>query len=148
MLKLEAVDGVEPLAERQLRGVVAAGTCPQCRAAVGEAKAYKWSPEGERMRGVDSEGHGKSMMDIHGQRWSQDYLARNMKLLTIPEVADAMKVSEKTVRRLIKRGDLPAFKVGDRGQLRVEEAELERYVESQRVRSGDAFAPQEVEPTE
>jgi excisionase family DNA binding protein len=100
------------------------------------------------MRGVDSEGHGESMMVIHGQRWSRDHLARNMKLLTIPEVADAMKVSEKTVRRLIKRGDLPAFKVGDRGQLRVEEAELERYVESQRVRAADALAPQEVEPTE
>ncbi|MCC6645129.1 MAG: helix-turn-helix domain-containing protein [Polyangiaceae bacterium] len=71
-----------------------------------------------------------------------------MKLLTIPEVSEAMKVSEKTVRRLIKRGDLPAFKVGDRGQLRVEEAELERYVESQRVRAADALAPQEVEPTE
>lgn len=100
------------------------------------------------MRRVDSEGHGESMMAIHGQRWSRDYLARNMKLLTIPEVADAMKVSEKTVRRLIKRGDLPAFKVGDRGQLRVEEAELERYVESQRVRAADALAPQDVEPTE
>lgn len=33
VLELEAVDGVEPLAERQLRGVVAAGTWPQQRAA-------------------------------------------------------------------------------------------------------------------
>ena len=52
-----------------------------------------------------------------------------MNLLTIPVVAEALKVSEKTVRRLIKRGDLPAFKVGDRGQLRVDEQDLERYVE-------------------
>jgi excisionase family DNA binding protein len=72
-----------------------------------------------------------------------------MKLLTVPEVAEAMKVSAKTVRRLIKRGDLPAYRVGDRGQLRVEERELERYVESQRVRSADLTKPQqEVEPTE
>lgn len=72
-----------------------------------------------------------------------------MKLLTVPEVADAMKVSAKTVRRLIKRGDLPAYRVGERGQLRVEERELERYVESQRVRSDDLTKPQpEVEPTE
>ena len=69
-----------------------------------------------------------------------------MKLLTIPEVAEAMKVSEKTVRRLIKRGDLPAFKVGDRGQLRVEEQELQRYIESTRVRAGDPSAPEEGEP--
>lgn len=57
-----------------------------------------------------------------------------MKLLTIQEVADLMKISESTVRRLIQGGQIAAFKVGDRGQLRVEENELERYVESQRVR--------------
>jgi len=56
-----------------------------------------------------------------------------MRLLTVQEVADAMRVSEKTVRRLIKRGDLPAYKVGDRGQLRVKERELEGYIEAQRV---------------
>lgn len=33
ILELEAVDGVEPLRERQLRAVVAAGTWPQQRAA-------------------------------------------------------------------------------------------------------------------
>lgn len=72
-----------------------------------------------------------------------------MKLLTLPEVAEAMKVSEKTVRRLIKRGDLPAYRVGERGQLRVEERELERYVESKRVRAADLTKPhQDVEPTE
>jgi putative molybdopterin biosynthesis protein len=56
-----------------------------------------------------------------------------MKLLTVQDVAEAMKVSDRTVRRLIKRGDLTAYKVGDRGQLRIKERELERYVESQRV---------------
>ncbi len=80
-------------------------------------------------------------------RDGQESVLTNMKLLTIPEVAEAIKVSEKTVRRLIKRGDLPAYKVGDRGQLRVEEQELERYVESQRVRPTDARSPNEVEPT-
>ena len=57
-----------------------------------------------------------------------------MKLLTVQEVADTMKVSEKTVRRLIKRGDLAAYRVGDRGQLRVKERDLEQYVNAQRVR--------------
>jgi excisionase family DNA binding protein len=56
-----------------------------------------------------------------------------LKLLTVREVAEAMRVSEKTVRRLIKRGDLTAYKVGDRGQLRVKEVEMERYLEAQRV---------------
>ena len=56
-----------------------------------------------------------------------------MKLLSIQEVADTMKVSQKTVRRLIKRGDLAAYKVGARGQIRVKEGDLERYVEAQRM---------------
>jgi excisionase family DNA binding protein len=56
-----------------------------------------------------------------------------LKLLTVREVAEAMRVSEKTVRRLIKRGDLTAYKVGDRGQLRVKEIEMVRYLEAQRV---------------
>lgn len=56
-------------------------------------------------------------------------------LLTVRQVSEAIKVSEKTVRRLIKRGDLVAYKIGDRGQLRVEEQELERYLESQRVQA-------------
>lgn len=59
--------------------------------------------------------------------------ARKMKLLTVQEVADMMKVSEKTVRRLIKRGDLAAYKVGERGQLRIKECDLEQYVEAKRV---------------
>lgn len=72
-----------------------------------------------------------------------------MKLLTVRDVAAAMKVSQKTVRRLIKRGDLVAYKLGERGQIRVNEHELERYIESQRVRTGDASEPiLEVEPNE
>ncbi len=69
-----------------------------------------------------------------------------MKLLTVPEVADAMKVSEKTVRRLIKRGLLPAFQIGEKGQLRVDEGELHRYIESQRVAPG--VSPTQAEETE
>lgn len=89
------------------------------------------------------------MLSTHGQDWSLHHPPGNMKLLTVPEVAEAMKVSEKTVRRLIKRGDLPAYGLGARGQLRVEERELERYVESQRVRAADLTKPQqEEEPTE
>lgn len=89
-------------------------------------------------------------MVTHGHPWPQLRRAKDMKLLTVPEVAEAMKVSEKTVRRLIKRGDLAAYKLGERGQLRINEQELERYVESQRVQTGDAATPLQelVEPNE
>lgn len=66
-----------------------------------------------------------------------------MKLLTLQEVAEALKVSSKTVRRLIKRGELPGYRLGERGQLRVDERELELYVESQRVRAVDLTERQE-----
>ncbi len=59
-----------------------------------------------------------------------------MNLLTVQDVAETMKVSEKTVRRLIKRGDLAAYKVGERGQLRIKECDLEEYLEAQRVEVG------------
>lgn len=57
----------------------------------------------------------------------------SMMMFTIQEVADKMKVSNKTIRRLIKRGDLVAYRVGDRGQLRVKADDLEQYLEKQRV---------------
>ncbi len=58
-----------------------------------------------------------------------------MRLLTLREVADALQVSEKTVRRLVGRGDLVGFKVGDRGQVRVKEEDLEAYLEAQRIQA-------------
>ena len=66
-----------------------------------------------------------------------------MRLLTIQEVAETMRISEKTVRRLIKRGDLIAYKVGDRGQLRIKEQDLGEYLESQRVSPRKREQPKE-----
>ena len=64
-----------------------------------------------------------------------------MQLLSIQEAAETMKVSEKTVRRLIKRGAIAADWVGERGQLRVKEREIERYLEAQRVEIDKTAAP-------
>lgn len=45
-----------------------------------------------------------------------------------------MNYSEKTVRRLIARGDLPAIQPGGAGgRIRVDQDELERWLETQRV---------------
>lgn len=55
-------------------------------------------------------------------------------ILTLEEVADFLKTSVKTVRRLIGSGELPAFKV--RGQLRVRKSDLEAYIDRQLERSG------------
>lgn len=57
----------------------------------------------------------------------------HIEYLTLHEVAEAVKVSETTVRRWDRSGDLPAFKVGDRGQIRVHPAELRAFMERSRV---------------
>jgi excisionase family DNA binding protein len=47
-------------------------------------------------------------------------------LLTVSEVCEAMRVSNMTVYRLIKSGDLPAIRLGK--AYRVLESEVERYL--------------------
>ncbi len=61
------------------------------------------------------------------------YRRHDLKILTLQEVADTLQVSERTIRRLVNRGDLAGFKVGDRGQLRVKIEDLQAYLERQRV---------------
>jgi excisionase family DNA binding protein len=50
-------------------------------------------------------------------------------LLTLDEVAQALRVSVVTVRRLISDGALKAIKV--RGQVRVRQVDLDAYLNSQ-----------------
>jgi excisionase family DNA binding protein len=47
-------------------------------------------------------------------------------LLTVVQVAERLAVCEKTVRRLIDRGDLPVLRVG--GSIRIEPAQLEAWL--------------------
>jgi len=54
-------------------------------------------------------------------------------LLTVAEVASAMRVSNMTVYRLIKSGELPAVRVGKNYRLR--ESDLERFLEDRSVRT-------------
>ena len=53
------------------------------------------------------------------------------KMYSLREVAENLKVSEATIRRLINDGQLRALKV--RGQLRIDEKDLTTYLLSCRV---------------
>ena len=53
-------------------------------------------------------------------------------LLTVAEVAAAMRVSTMTVYRLIKTGELGAVRVGR--SYRIRETDLERFLEERSVR--------------
>jgi excisionase family DNA binding protein len=57
-------------------------------------------------------------------------------LLTVAEVAAIMRVSNMTVYRLIRGGDLPAIRVGK--NYRIREAEAQRYLTERSVRVREA----------
>ncbi len=48
------------------------------------------------------------------------------RLLTIPQTAEVFQVSEKKVRRLIKTGELVAYRIGL--QLRIADEDIWRYL--------------------
>jgi len=54
--------------------------------------------------------------------------AERLKLLTLPEAAELLHVSTRTLQRMIRRSELPAFKVG--GQWRLRESQLTQWIEA------------------
>lgn len=50
------------------------------------------------------------------------------RFLTLSDVADVLNISSSQTYALVRTGELPAIKVGGRGQWRVERDELEGYI--------------------
>jgi len=63
-------------------------------------------------------------------------VTEHLTLLTVREVAAAMRVSTMTVYRLIRSGALPAIRVGK--HFRIRESDLEHYLQAQTI-GGDAW---------
>ncbi|HET6165738.1 MAG TPA: helix-turn-helix domain-containing protein [Marmoricola sp.] len=55
-------------------------------------------------------------------------MAASPRFLTLADVAEILNTSSAQVYALVRRGDLPAIKIGGRGQWRVEASELEEYI--------------------
>ncbi len=53
-------------------------------------------------------------------------------ILTLKEVAEYLKLAEKTAYRLAAEGKLPGFKVG--GSWRFKREDVEKWIEEQKVR--------------
>ncbi len=51
------------------------------------------------------------------------------RFLTLADVAEVLNTSSAQVYALVRRGDLPAIKIGGRGQWRVEASQLETFIE-------------------
>src|SRR5712691_6826737 len=56
-------------------------------------------------------------------------------LLTTEEVADLLRVEIVTVRRLVNRGELPAYRIGN--EYRFTRVDLEEFIKRQRVSTGE-----------
>lgn len=52
-------------------------------------------------------------------------------ILTLPEVAQLLKVAEKTVYTMAQKGEIPAFKV--RGQWRFKREDIDGWIEAQKA---------------
>ena len=50
------------------------------------------------------------------------------RFLTLADVAETLNISAAQTYALVRSGDLPAIKVGGRGQWRVESSALEEYI--------------------
>ena len=53
-------------------------------------------------------------------------------VMTVREVAEYLKVKERTIYRLLSLGDIPAFKVG--GSWRFRRGEIDQWTESNAIR--------------
>lgn len=51
------------------------------------------------------------------------------RFLTLDQAAEELATSHSQLYALVRRGDLPALKLGGRGQWRIERAALETYIE-------------------
>ena len=53
------------------------------------------------------------------------------RFLTLADVAETLNISDRQTYALVRRGELPAIRIGGRGQWRVEATELEQYIAKQ-----------------
>lgn len=54
-------------------------------------------------------------------------------MMTVEEVRSRLRVSDSTIRRLVRENKLPAYRVG--GQLRFKPDEVAAYIDAQRVQT-------------
>jgi excisionase family DNA binding protein len=59
------------------------------------------------------------------------------RFLLLADVAEVLNISAAQAYALVRSGELPAIKVGGRGQWRVEAQELERYIQDAYAKTRD-----------
>jgi excisionase family DNA binding protein len=56
-------------------------------------------------------------------------MAEDPRFLTLADVAEVLNISSAQAYALVRNGDLPAIKIGGRGQWRVERVQLEDFIQ-------------------
>lgn len=59
------------------------------------------------------------------------------RMLTLADVARVLGVTVPTARGLVRRGDIRGFQVGGRGMWRVEQSELDDYVQRKKAQAAE-----------
>ena len=59
------------------------------------------------------------------------------RFMLLSDVATELNVSDSQVYHMVRSGELPAIKIGGRGQWRVERAQLEQYIERKYAETAD-----------
>jgi excisionase family DNA binding protein len=59
------------------------------------------------------------------------------RFMLLSEVATELNVSDSQVYHMVRGGELPAIKIGGRGQWRVERARLEEYIQRKYTETAD-----------
>ena len=65
------------------------------------------------------------------------------RFLQLADVAEVLNISSAQVYALVRSGDLPAIKIGGRGQWRVEVDELERFIQQKYAEARAGAVPAE-----
>jgi excisionase family DNA binding protein len=70
------------------------------------------------------------------------------RFLTLADVAELLSTSSAQVYAMVRRGDLPAIKIGGRGQWRVSEEDLEGHIAQLRVETQRFIQEHPFDPAE
>ena len=70
------------------------------------------------------------------------------RFIPLTEVSEILDISAAQAYALVRTGDLPAIKVGGRGQWRVETAELEQYIQRMYAETRDLVTARADEPAD
>jgi excisionase family DNA binding protein len=62
------------------------------------------------------------------------------RFLLLADVAAELNVSDSQVYHMVRSGELPAIKIGGRGQWRVERAKLEEYIQQKYAETAEWVA--------